>query len=187
MDPNKLMTDRNGRNARVRVDPGQTSFFTGKEFRTFKELNIPSGQKYLIRVTVPLNIIVHSFDIAIDQGQLRVATWAGGTPSGGTFSEVLPIIRKNEMTEVPQPAHVPQVVIDAMPPSATVALDTTGAVQRDVQRLVAPNGQSVTVAIVGGEDSERGIPGGTVFYQIFENLGANAVLGTVHAHYEERP
>lgn len=185
MDPNKLMTDRNGRNARVRVDPGQTSFFTGKEFRTFKELNIPNGQKYIIRVTVPLNIIVHSFDIAIDQGQLRVTTMAGGTPSGGTFSEVLPIIRKNEMTEVPQPAHVAQVVIDAIPPSATAA--HAGGVQRDVQRLVAPNGQSVTVAVVGGEDSERGIPGGTVFYQIFENLGANAVLGTVHAHYEERP
>lgn len=184
-DIDKLMTDKNGRNARVRVDPGQTSFFTGKEFRTFKELNIPSGQKYLIRVTVPLNIIVHTFDLAVDQGQLRVTTWAGGTPGGGTFSEVLPIIRKNEMTELPPTPHQPQVVIDAIPPSASITF--TGGIQRDVIRLVAPNGQSVTVSAVGGEDSERGIPGGTVFYELFENLGANAVLGTVHAHYEERP
>lgn len=36
--PLVLMTDGNGPNARLRVDVGQTGFFAGREFRTFRRL-----------------------------------------------------------------------------------------------------------------------------------------------------
>ena len=38
--PKVLMTDQDGNYARLRVDSGQTNFWSGKQFRTFQKLTI---------------------------------------------------------------------------------------------------------------------------------------------------
>ena len=39
--PSDLLTSEREKYRRVRVDVGQTGFFDGREFRTFKEISIP--------------------------------------------------------------------------------------------------------------------------------------------------
>ena len=166
---------------RLRVDIAQTSFFEGREFRTFKELSIANGASYIVRILVPLDIIFHSFNISIESGTIRVAS-VGGTPTPtGTFTETLPIIAKNKMSTVKQPVYQPQVVMTA----GATAL--TGGTEIDVVRAAAGGGQSSTVQAVGeSDDTERGIAVGTYYFK-FQNVGSGTVVGVFKAHWEERP
>lgn len=181
-----------GNKRRLRVDQGQTGFFEGREFRTFKELNIPgsAGTKLVVKVVVPLNIIFHAASFEVDSGALRVSTVAGGT-EGGTFNDPLPIIPKNRMTEVPtyEDTGLPYAAQVTLAAGGTLTGGTlTGGTVLDVVRLVtSAGGQSQNVEAVGnGDDAERGIAPGT-YYFVFELLTGTTVTGTFHAHWEERP
>ncbi len=89
--PQDLMTDGGtGPSRRLRVDVGQTGFFAGREFRTFRELNIAASTTFVIKAVVPIDVILFGLKVSIESGQLRLATVVGGTP-GGSFSETLPI------------------------------------------------------------------------------------------------
>lgn len=82
-----MTSDRLSDFARVKVDMAQTSFFEGREFRMFKELNIPTSGTYVIRATVPVNTILMSARLELDLGNVRVGTYVGGTP-GGVFTDM---------------------------------------------------------------------------------------------------
>ena len=53
--PHDTMTSEEEGYRRLRVDIGQTAFFVGKEGRTFKELNIPQGGRYVVEITLLLS------------------------------------------------------------------------------------------------------------------------------------
>jgi hypothetical protein len=113
--PNVLLTDHGGANARLRVDTGQTGFFTGKEFRTFREWTTATNGTFVIKIIVPVNTILFEFHIQNESGTIRAETLRTSPTviEGGTFSEQLPVIATNSMTEKPQPPYVAQVSLTA--------------------------------------------------------------------------
>jgi len=158
---------------RLRVDPGQTGFFEGREFRTFFEYSVPAGQSVYLRATVPLNIILFSTSLTLDAGKLRMTLRAGGT-EGGTWSPVA-VFPKNNMTD--RPAYTGQVQLDS-------GGTHSGGLLLDVVRLHGGGNRSATV---GGQVSdERGVSPGVFYYRLENNynLTANGVLSAV---WEERP
>jgi len=56
--PQAMYTSTKEGYARLRVDVAQTSFFEGREFRSFYEFNIPSGQSTTVRVVSPINFVL---------------------------------------------------------------------------------------------------------------------------------
>lgn len=162
---------------RLRVDIGQTGFFLGKEFRVFREFSIASGTTLVLRITVPINAILFEQGVEIDAGSLRITNALGGTP-GGSFSEVITPIGKNNMSTRPTPFYTPQITWAA-------GGTHTGGFVFDIHRAVAANAtaQQTTVGNIVGD--ERGVAVGT-YYVRYENFGAGTATGTLWFFYEER-
>lgn len=182
MLPSKLFTDGGfGPNARLRIDPGQTGFFTGRMFRTFYEFNIPAAGTLNLLFQSPINFILWGQQVEIDQGGIKVENITNPT-TGGVFTQ-LPLIGRNRMTEAPQPLYVSQMQCGQ---GGTL----TGGTVVDVLRLrTTPNqGNSHSSNIVNGQDDERGIPPGSYGVRISALAGVSeASLGTIHFTWEERP
>lgn len=167
---------------RVRVDAAQTSFFEGREFRTFKELDVAAGATYVLKVVTPVDLILNSLEVFIDGGEIRVGTYVGGT-EGGTFSETLPIIPANRMASRRTGYggvggyYDPQVVI-------TAGGTHTGGTELDVIRLNSSSGGQA--ASVGSAPfDERGVSAGTYYFRL-TNAGGQSTTGTFKARWEER-
>lgn len=174
-----LLTDGgSGPDRRLRVDVGQTGFFAGREFRTFRELNITTGTTLVIKAVVPVNVILFGLTLDIISGSVRQETVAGGT-EGGSFSETLPIFGRNNMSERPTPFYTPQVVL-------TAGGTHTGGTTLDVIRLQTSNigAQSSSVGSVEGD--ERGVAIGTYYFRLTAS-GADPTVGVFKARWEERP
>lgn len=177
-DGNFWTDEGNGPNRRLRVDPGQTGFFAGREFRTFREFNIATGSSLVVKAEVPVNIILAGLVVDLISGSLRIESAVGGTP-GGTFSESLPIFNRNNMTERPDPYYLPQVVLTA---GGTI----TGQTPLDVLR-VQTSGQGAQVGSVGAQnDDVRGIGPGTYWIMITAS-GNDPSVGVIRVRWEERP
>ena len=177
--PFDLYTDGgDGPNRRLRVDVGQTGFFAGREARTFREFSIAAGQTLVLKIVVPTDAILAEQSIELDSGSIRITNTTGGTP-GGTFSETLPVINKNNMSERPLPLYVPQIVF-------TAGGTHTGGFVFDIHRVVAATAtaQQSTVGNVVGD--ERGVAAGT-YYVRYENFGTGTATGTLWFIWEERP
>ena len=175
-----LLTDGgDGPNRRWRVDIGQTGFFGGREFRTFKELNIATSTTYVIKAVVPINLILFGLTVSAELGHLRLATVVGGT-EGGSFSETLPIFGRNNMSERPTPFYTPVVVL-------TAGGTHIGGTEIDVLRVKTNNNQNQSSTVTGEGGDERGVAAGTYYFRL-ENLSAtDAIVGVFSARWEERP
>lgn len=162
---------------RLRVDIGQTSFFLGQQFRTFREISIPAGQTYVVKVVVPVDSVLFEQGVEIDAGALRIVNAAAGT-AGGIFSETLPVVGKNNMSTRPTPFYVSQL-------TWTAGGTHTGGFVFDTHRIVAANAtaQQTTVGNVVGD--ERGVAPNT-YYIRYENIGSGTVTGTLWFFWEER-
>lgn len=177
--PFDLLTDGgDGPNRRLRVDIGQTGFFSGREFRTFREFSIAAGQTLVLKIVVPINAILAEQSMELDAGSIRITNAAGGT-EGGSFAETLPIIGKNNMSERPLPLYTPQIVF-------TAGGTHTGGFVFDIHRVVAATAtaQQSTVGNIIGD--ERGVAAGT-YYVRYENFGSGPATGTLWFFWEERP
>jgi hypothetical protein len=176
--PFDLLTDGgDGPNRRLRVDIGQTGFFAGREFRTFREFSIAAGQTLVLKIVVPINAILSEQSVELDAGSIRITNASGGTP-GGSFAETLPVIGKNNMSERPLPLYTPQIVF-------TAGGTHTGGFIFDIHRVVAATAtaQQSTVGNIIGD--ERGVAAGT-YYVRYENFGSGAATGTLWFFWEER-
>ncbi len=176
--PFDLLTDGGtGPSRRLRVDVGQTGFFSGKEARTFREFNIGAGLTLVLKFVVPINVVLMQQGVELDAGSIRITNSVGGTP-GGTFSETLPVLPKNNMSDRPAPFYVPQVVVTA---GGTI----TGETALDIHRVVAATAtaQQSTVGNVVGD--ERGIAANT-YHVEYENFGSGSATGTLFFIWEER-
>lgn len=168
--------------SRVKVDAAQTSFFEGREFRSFKELNIPALTTYVIRAIVPQDIILYGLTPDIESGWLRMGTYLGGTP-GGTFSETLPALPRNNMS-------VGGNRLVAL--TSTIALTAggthSGGTELDVLRVKTGsnvgNQASSSVGVTVGD--ERGVGAGTYYFRLQNLHATDAVVGTLHVSWEER-
>ena len=180
-----MTSDRLSDFARVKVDVGQTSFFEGREFRMFKELNIPASGTYVIRATVPVNTILMSARLELDLGNVRVGTYVGGTP-GGVFTDMATVFGVNNMTPgIDHRNDYPGIYV-----RQNVLADGgthTGGTELDVVRLrTAANANQGGSAGVD-PDEPRGIAPGTYYFRL-QNLSATDIAtGTFKIRWEERP
>ena len=182
--PLDLLTSDDPTRRRFRVDVAQTGFFEGREFRTFKELNIAAGATLVMRVTVPVNTILQNVSMTLDAGSVKLRTVSGGTPAG-TFSESLPIIPKNTMTGGKFPA--PTLPLYAAQNSvASGGTSITGGVDIDVIRIVVANASGQASSVGNAQDDYRGVGPG-IYYWVFNNFGSGAATGVFSSFWEERP
>lgn len=177
--PAKLLTDNGGAgpNARIRVDVAQTGFFSGREFRTFKEFANPETSTYIIKIVTPINLILFEFGLQIEAGTIRIETISGGSPvEGGSFSENLPRIPTNTMTEKPQPPYATQIAL-------TAGGTLTGGTVIDVLRAKAADNSNFAASVGAEAGAERGVAPATYYWRIT----MAAFVGVIKARWEERP
>jgi hypothetical protein len=160
---------------RIRVDVGQTGFFEGREFRTFKDLSIPSGSTYTVKVVVNRNTILWNTSLSLESGGLKLSTVAGGSDID-PFTTSLPRIPKNRMTFAPvvEPLNTIQE-------GGTMA----GGTVIDVVRLSTASSTTQRSSVGGSVADERGVSPG-VYYFVFQNTSNSDVAGTFHMFWEER-
>lgn len=177
-------TDRLSGFERLRVDSAQTSFFEGREFRTFKELSIPTATEYVIQAIVPLNIILFKLDVALDAGWVRVGTYVGGTP-GGTFSETMPVLGTNNMT--PGTDHRKSYSGSIYTAQTTIAGGGThtGGTELDVLRVKTSDNSNFASSVGTAPSDERGVPANTYYFRLL-NLDGTTATGVFSARWEER-
>jgi len=173
--PHDLLTDGgDGPNRRYRVDVGQTSFFAGREFRTFRDINL-TDSTLVIKGVVPIDLILFGLEVQLISGQLRVETVVGGT-EGGSFSEPIPVYARNTMSERPTPFYEPQVVVTAG------GTHTGGTVIDVLLNKTATNANfASSVGLAPGD--ERGVGAGTYYIRL---IATGATVGTFKSRWEER-
>ena len=160
---------------RLRVDVAETSFFEGREFRTFKEWATATTGTYVVKVVSPVNVILQEISLACEIGTGRLTTRIGGI-SGGTFGEILPIFPANMMGERPSPVYENQVLLTAG------GTHDGGGDLFDILR-VKTSGNSNFSTSVGTGVSMRGVGVGT-YYFIFQ---LDSFTGLFKTRWEERP
>lgn len=171
-----LLTKGDGATTRLRVDVAQTGFFDGREFRTFRRLNIAAGAGLVVRAVVPVNTILFDLRLEMVDGWADIETVIGGTP-GGTWSETLPVIPRNLMTTAP--AYTAQNVL-------TAGGTHTGGTVIDVLAARAAGATAQASSVGMGLTSERGIAPGTYYFRL-TNPGSGSAVGKLSAWWEERP
>ena len=174
--PVKLMTNDNDEYARLRVDVGQTSFFAGREARTFYEFSIASEATQVIKVVSATDTILQSFSVETFLAEIRTELVTGGT-EGGTFTTALPIFKTNTMSTSSD--YAPQVTMNRG------GTHTGGTV---VDLLFSVSGDNANKAVSAGasEDSPQGFSAGTFYIRLTNTDGATA-SGIFRARWEERP
>lgn len=173
--PSDLLTSEREGFRRLRADIAQTSFFEGREFRTFKYWSTPTTAVYVIKVSSLVNTVLFEFGGTLTAGSAIIETVVGGT-EGGAYAEVLPIISANTMTTIPQPPYVSQMTI-------TAGGTLTGGVQADVFLAKAADNSNFAGSVGGGTGSERGAAPGTFYYRIT----LTDAVGVLKGRWEERP
>lgn len=168
--PAKLLTDNDGAYSRLRVDVAQTSFFSGREFRTFQKFTIPSLTAVTIRATVPNNIILYETSISTEDATIEMQLRVGGTANGAWTA--MPVFRKNTMSTTP--VVVNQVTLDYDGAH-------TGGTVIDLVRIPAGNKGSS----FAGTSSERGVGAG-VYYYVLSNVGNQTATVVFNGYWEER-
>lgn len=175
--PDDLFTDGGtGPSRRLRVDVGQTGFFAGREFRTFKELSLSLSEVYVVKAVVPIDIILFGLELSLASGEVKLYTTVGGT-EGGTFSETLPIFGRNNMSSRPTPFYTPQVVL-------TAGGTHTGGTNLDLVWVKVADVSNFAASIGAAPTDERGVAANTYYLRL---NAVTAATGVLSARWEERP
>ena len=152
-----------------------SSFLEGKDFRAYKELDIPNGASQILEIVVPADIYLDHISLNIDSGNARYSSLAGGTSTGA--SVLLPtVFNKNSRSDA-------GIYTRLLVPS--IVDGVTGGTELDVARLkTGTNNQAVSV--IESAQSKRGIAAGT-YHLVVDNIGAGSVAGVLYAHWSEWP
>lgn len=167
------------RNNRVKVDNELGSFYSGTQFRTFKEITLAAGASLNVKMVRPLDIIIRGFSMHVNTGEIRCEIYRGATP-GGTWNGTLPIIGKCEFSDNPLPIYTPQC-------SLTSGGTFTGGTLYDLMH-VKTAGATGQAATIGGEmDSQLGAPAGSTGIYSFSNPGNSSATAIFAMWWEELP
>ena len=174
--PKVLMTDNDGDYARIRVDVGQTGFFAGREFLTFYEFSILTGQSITIKATALNDVFLQRFLVDLWTADLRVELYAGGTVSG-TYNVSLPILRSNTTVGI-DTSYTSQTTM-------TTGGSFTSGTLVDVMQLFAVSNPAKGSAVEGGNDAVLGFIAGNYFIKLI-NINSVTATGVFKARWEER-
>lgn len=176
--PPDLMTDKNKDSRRLRVDVGQTGFFAGRSFRTFKEYTIPTATAVVIQITVPVDIILEGMGIQVDDGHIHLYAYAGDATPSGSFSNSLPVIGANRMLSRPAPYYTSVV-------TAADGGSITGGTLLDVLSVKTVNSSNQSTTQDAAVAGERGLPPGTYYIKLLNTSTGDASV-IFKARWEER-
>lgn len=173
----RLLTDYQGvgPNPRLRVDVAQTSFFAGREFRTYYELDMTGGETRIIKVVAGLDIILNDLMVNLVSGEVKIYTLLSDGTEGGTFGTDLPIIPTNTMSSAPD--YSSQV-------SASTGGTYTGGTEIDLIWIKTSSNENKSFNNLAHVGTERGVAAATYYYKI-EATGTTT--GVFSARWEERP
>lgn len=169
---------------RSKVEVARTAFFEGREFRTFKELDIAANATYVLKLVAPSDLVLEGAETELDSGWLRISAAIGGT-EGGAFSETLPRLAANGMSlganrrAYNGVAYAPLLQI-------TGGGTHTGGTETEVVRNKVANNSNQSVTVGRSWFDTRGAAAGT-FYFRFQNLSnTDAATGVFRMRWEER-
>lgn len=162
---------------RVKVDPGQTSFHDGREFRTFYEFSIAAGASVYIQANVNVDTILYDVSCIVDAGSIRVRTYAGSTGTG-TYSTPLPILPKNTMSIRSTPIYPAQNTL------FTGGTGVTGGTVIDTVRVVAANATAQQTSVGSKAFDQRGV-GAATYYWRLENFSSGTATGVFSGWWAE--
>jgi len=172
--PDDLLSSKKEGTRRVKYEVGKTSFFESREFRVFKEFDIPSGTTETIRVVTTKDTIVETFGASLVLGSLRVELVTGGT-DGDDFTENLPIFQTNRTSQS----------VDTTPSVTMQNGGThTGGTISDIILLVAGSPARQARETTATEKRPLGFAPGT-FYIRLESTGSSNAQGVFRARWEE--
>lgn len=182
-----LLTDGgNGPSRRLRVDSGQTGFFSRHMWALayeFAAANPIAGTPLVFRFTIPTNFIIHAHFLSIDQGGVTLRTYSESQGvAGGTFST--PHIPRSENMMTEHEAYVFQTVIKSGGTFTPNVNETPITPLR-----VRTSGATAQQSSVGlGAVSEKGRAPGT-YYAILSRMSGvtGDCTGVYNIVIEERP
>lgn len=162
---------------RIKVDPGQTSFHDGREFRTFYEFSIGAGASVYIQANAGVDTILYDVSCVVDAGSIRLRTYAGSTGTG-TYDVALPVLPKNTMSIRSTPIY------PAANTLFTGGTGVTGGVVIDTVRVVAANATAQQSSVGSKAFDQRGVGAGTYYWRL-ENIAAGTATGVFSGWWAE--
>lgn len=174
--PEDQYTDLNGDFRRLRVDPGNTAFYAGRQFDVIYDLSIAQGATQVFKHVSAEDFILLSLEVRIIAGKLKMTLFEDGS-EGGTFNTSLAINATNKMSTAG-----PYVSDTAVTTGGT----HSGGTARDMVYADATVQGSQTAAVAANEDDALGFPAGT-YYVTIQNIGTGTVTGVYHKRWDERP
>ena len=165
---------------RVRVDPGNTAFWEGREYRISYEYSV-GGTPLVIRFESPIDFILQTQDLSIDEGNIRFRAYRSTQGSeGGTFDESIPIYGANIMNETPSvPTQISITTGGSFTPDA-------GQSATETIRVRTANATSQRTTVTGSLGDERGLSPGTYYLEFARIDGTNTATGVFTLEWEER-
>jgi hypothetical protein len=145
---------------RLKIDSGQTGFFTGKFFRAYIEALIPvAGPSVQFRFTSPIDFILWSQVLELTQGALELRVFTGASSTGSWTPRS--VIGVNRMAQRQSPFYNAQITLET-------GGNFTGGTEVDLIKVRTSSANN-SASNVGMEASERGLPAG-VYHGRFSTL-----------------
>lgn len=178
---------------RVQVDVGNTGFFDNREFRYFREFDIPTGVKWWIKVVVPANgILIQNQVLTLGSGQVRFRAWrdldidatfvSPGTPADvHTNDSALcsGLFGQNGLPSAPD--FTGQTLITQSGAETSV----TGGTCSEVKRVRTSGATAQQISVGFTTSDERGIAPATYHLEL-QSLGTGNAVGVYDLKFEER-
>lgn len=172
-----LVTSPGKTTKRVRVDPSQTGFWEGREFRLFEPIDT-SGGDVVLRITAPINFILRwqSLQGTTDTVTMKAYRLSDGGTEGGTFVDTDYQLPNNTMSDTPSYTQVVKW--------ATGGTFTPNNVDlyRDFLEVQVSNATAQQSTVGANSVPERGLPADT-YYLVFSGGGTATFFSVI----EERP
>ena len=160
---------------RIRVDVGQTSFFLGKQFRTYSDFSLGALETRYFRFTSLVDFVLFDQNITVSDGAVRLSVWTGATPAGSWTN--IPVIGKNRMSSIPQPPYATQVTFQT---GGTF----TGGTEVEAIRVVSATATAQRSTVGASAGDERGLPATTFYIKIEATAGTPVCVYSLF--WEER-
>jgi len=174
--PKDIYTSSTENYRRIRVDTAQTSFFQGRQFRSYYDFSLTASEIRYFRFTSLTDFVLFDQSISVSGGSIRLSVWTGSTPAG-TWTNI-PVIGKNRMSSIPQPPYISSVTFQ------TGGTFTAGT-EVEAIRLVSATATAQQSTVGASSGDERGLPASSFYIKIEATSSTPTVVYSLF--WEERP
>lgn len=170
-----IATSRDKTFARIPVDPAQTSFFEGREFRIVRKISTP----VIYRFTSAVDFILSYQAFSIADGEYEFYAWReDNVTESGAWSNSVPILMKNISQEQLSPPYTSQVAINYGGTIAVIDSD----LYADFAWLKTSSATAQKVSVSAQSIQGRYLSSGSYYLQF---IGTGS--GAYYLEWEERP